>query len=52
VVATNVREQGEQLQRDGDHVLPTCRLREGADEHAQPITRFAGKAAWQDGANS
>jgi hypothetical protein len=52
VVAIDAGEQGGQLVRGGEHFLPTCRVREGGDGHAQPIARFAGKAAWQDGASS
>ena len=29
VVATDAGEQGEQLDRDGEHLLPTCRVRKG-----------------------
>ena len=50
VVATDAGERGEQLDRGGDHILPTRRVREGADGQRQRLWRGGGKVAWQRGA--
>ena len=52
VVGTDAGERVEQLDRGGEQLLPTCRVREGGGEHMQLCTPFAGKAAWGRGANS
>ena len=50
VVATGAGEQGGQLDRGGDLILPTRRVREGADGQRQRLWRGGGKVAWQRGA--
>jgi hypothetical protein len=52
VVATDAGEQGQSLHREGEHLLPTCCVRGGADEHTEQSARFPSKAAWQHGAKS
>ena len=42
VVAMDTSEQGKQQQRGGEHRLPTCRVREGADGHQGPFSRRGG----------
>ena len=52
VVTTDMGEQGEQQKRRGDHRLPTCRVREGADRYRKRHARCGGQAALQRGAKS
>ena len=52
VVATDASDRGEQLDREGEHLLPTCRVREGRGGHMQTSARCRGQVAWQDGMNS
>ena len=51
VMATDTSKQREQLQREGDNLLPTCRVHEGADGQRQRFGRGGGQVAWQRGAN-
>ena len=49
VMGTYASERGEQLQREGDNLLSTCRVRKGADGQRQGFRRGGGQVALQRG---
>ena len=48
-MATDTSKQREQLQREGDNLLSTCRVRKGADGQRQGFRRGGGQVALQRG---